>query len=160
MTLEAYVPLLKGAIYLIGGYVIARFLSKGIRRVVQRQQRPRYSLLIEKAVFYVIFILFLISALRQWGFNLSVILGATGIISVALGLASQTVMSNLVSGIFLIGEDSLRIGDMIKVNDIEGKIISVNLFSIKLKREDNTLARIPNDLLLKNPVINLSHFKD
>jgi len=160
MTLEPFIPLIRGMIDLVAGYFVARFASKAAHMLVQRQRKPRYELLIKKTIFYVIFVLFILSAAREWGLNINIILGATGIFTVMLSLASQTVVSNLVSGLFLLGEDSLRIGDIIRINDIEGKIISVNLFSLKLIQEDNIIVRIPNDLLLKTPVINLSRLKD
>ena len=160
MTLTPYIPLIRGIIYLIAGYFIAKFTSKGIGRLIQRQRKPRYTLLIKKIIFYVILILFIISALRQWGFELNVLLGATGIFTAAIALASQTVVSNIVSGFFLLGEDAFHIGDIIEINGLKGEVISIDSFSLKIKQADNTVIRIPNDLLLKTPVSNLSHPKD
>jgi len=98
--------------------------------------------------------------LREWGFELNVLLGATGIATVALGFASQTVISNLVSGLFLLSEDVFQIGDIISIGGVQGEVISINSFSLTVKQADKTVVRIPNDMLLKNPVINLSRQKD
>jgi small conductance mechanosensitive channel len=160
MMLEPYIPLIKGAIYLIAGYVIARLVSKGALKLSLHQRKPRYSLLIQKIVFYVIFTLFVISALRQWGFELKILLGATGILTIAIGFASQTSASNFISGLFLLSEDALRVGDVINLNGIQGKIIAINSFSIRVKQQDNTLVRIPNEMLLKTPLTNVSHFPE
>ncbi|HEV2614705.1 MAG TPA: mechanosensitive ion channel domain-containing protein [Gammaproteobacteria bacterium] len=160
MTLTPYIPLFRGIIYLVAGFFIAKFASKGIGRLIQRQRKPRYTLLIKKIIFYVIFLLFIISALRQWGFELNVLLGATGIVTAAIALASQTVVSNIVSGFFLLGEDAFQLGDIIEINGIKGEIISIDSLSLKLKQADNTVVRIPHDLLIKNPASNLSHPKD
>ena len=159
-TLTPYIPMIRGIVYLVAGYFIAKLASKGIGQLIQRRQKPRYTLLVKKVTFYVIFALFVISALRQWGFELNVLLGATGIVTVALGFASQTVVSNLVSGLFLLGEDVFQLGDRILISGVEGEIIAINSFSLTVKQSDNTVVRIPNDLLLKTPVINLSRQKD
>ena len=77
-------------------------------------------MLFQRGAYYVILGLFVIAALHQLGFNLNVLLGAAGILTVALGFASQTSMSNLISGLFLIGEKPFQIGDIIKVDQTVG----------------------------------------
>lgn len=156
MTVDLLIPFARGLIDLTIGYFVARLASKLTHRLLQLQRKPRYVLLAKKAVFYIIFVLFILSAAREWGLNLSIILGATGIITVALSLASQTVVSNFISGLFLLGEDTLRLGEKIKIDNIEGEIIEVKLFSITIEQKDGTIVRIPNDLLLKTPVSNLT----
>jgi small conductance mechanosensitive channel len=160
MTLTPYIPLIRGVIYITVGYFIAKLASKFIGRLIQQQRKPRYTLLIKKVVFYILFALFFVSGLRQWGFELNVLLGATGILTVGLSFASQTVVSNLVSGFFLLGEDAFHVGDTIEIDGFKGEIISIDSFSVRIKCPDNSVVRIPNDLLLKTPASNLSHFKE
>ncbi len=160
MTTISYIPFLKGIIYLLAGYLFARFVSSALAKIIQYRTRPRNILLTKRVTFYIVFALFIISALRQWGFELNVLLGATGIITVAFGLASQTVMANLVSGLFLLGENAYNLGDLIEINNIKGEIISIDAFSLRIKQNDGAIVRIPNDLLLKTPVTNLSRKKD
>ena len=105
----------------------------------------------------------MIASLREAGFKLSVFLGAAGILTVALGFASQTSASNLISGLFLIGEGSFEVGDTIQVtmirgHTIEGQVISIDLLSVKLLTLDNIFIRLPNEQLIKTPVFNLSKF--
>jgi small-conductance mechanosensitive channel len=88
---------------------------------------------------------------------------AAGILTVALGFASQTSASNLISGLFLIGEGSFEIGDTISItlirgNTIEGEVISIDLLSVKLLTQDNIYVRLPNEQLIRAPVHNLSKF--
>ena len=90
-------------------------------------------------------------------------LGAAGILTVALGFASQTSASNLISGLFLIGEGSFEIGDtvqmtLIRGHTIEGEVISIDLLSVKLLTQDNVYVRVPNEQLIRAPVYNLSKF--
>ncbi|WP_333670112.1 mechanosensitive ion channel family protein, partial [Acinetobacter guillouiae] len=110
-----------------------------------------------------IFLLFVIASLKEAGFKLSVFLGAAGILTVALGFASQTSASNLISGLFLIGEGSFEVGDTIQItlirgHTIEGEVISIDLLSVKLLTMDNVYVRLPNEQLIRAPVHNLSKF--
>lgn len=157
-TLAPYIPTLRGIIYIVAGYLIARFASSAVKKLQHLQHKPRYTLFIEKAIFYVIFILFIVSALRQWGFEMKVLLGATGILTIALGFASQTSASNFISGLFLLAEDTLHVGDLVNFNGVQGEIISIGLFSIRVRQYDNTLVRVPNETLIKTPIVNVSHF--
>ena len=80
-----------------------------------------------------------------------------------MGFASQTSASNLISGLFLIGEGSFEIGDTIQLtlirgNTIEGEVISIDLLSVKLLTQDNVYVRLPNEQLIRAPVHNLSKF--
>jgi small conductance mechanosensitive channel len=114
--------------------------------------------LMRRLIFYVLFILFLISALNHLGFKLSVLLGAAGIFTVAIGFASQTAASNLVSGIFLLFEQPFKAGDTIQVNNITGTVDSIDLLSTKIKTADNLLVRLPNEALIKSNITNISYF--
>jgi small-conductance mechanosensitive channel len=103
------------------------------------------------------------ASLKEAGFKLSVFLGAAGILTVALGFASQTSASNLISGMFLIGEGSFEVGDTIQItlirgHTIEGEVISIDLLSVKLLTQDNIYVRLPNEQLIRAPVQNLSKF--
>jgi small-conductance mechanosensitive channel len=92
------------------------------------------------------------------GFKISVLLGAAGVFTVAIGFASQTSASNLISGLFLIGEGSFVVGDTIQVDKTIGEVLSVDLLSIKLRTADNVYVRIPNEQLIKSVVLNLTRF--
>ncbi len=104
--------------------------------------------------------LFLASAVQQMGFRISALLGATGILTLAFGIASQTSMSNLVSGIFIIGEKPFEIGDTINLNGITGEIVSIGFMSVRLRTSENTMIRVPNETLIKSSIINLSHYAE
>jgi small-conductance mechanosensitive channel len=77
---------------------------------------------------------------------------------VAIGFASQTAASNLVSGLFLIGERPFGIGDVIQVGGTTGEVLSIDSLSVKLRTFDNLLVRIPNETLIKSEVRTLTRF--
>lgn len=114
--------------------------------------------LIQKILLYGSLIAVLITILLELGFNLGALLGAAGIISVAIGFASQTSLSNIISGIFLYGEKPFAIGDIIKVGQTTGVVLSIDLLSVKLRQFDNQFVRIPNETMIKTEVTNVTKF--
>lgn len=153
-ALDVVLALLKLAL----GLVVARFASRSITGLVARQASPHYMMLLRRVVFYSIFGVFAASAMVQLGFKLSVLLGAAGILTVALGFASQTSASNVISGLFLLGEKTFTIGDVIRLGDITGEVLSIDLLSVKLRTFDNLFIRIPNEEMIKSRITNLSRF--
>lgn len=145
------------------GFVLARIVSNTFIRTIGTRFNAHQRLVWRRGIFYFIFLLFVIASLKEAGFKLSVFLGAAGILTVALGFASQTSASNLISGLFLIGEGSFEVGDTIQLtlirgNTIEGEVISIDLLSVKLLTLDNVYVRLPNEQLIRAPVHNLSKF--
>lgn len=142
---------------LVIGIPSALWFSRFIFRKLQNHARNHVALLIYNVIFYGSLSLITISILQDLG--LTSLLGAAGIIGIATGFAAQTGLSNIISGIFLLIEDVFEINDTIMFGDkITGKVESIDLFSVKLRTIDNKLVRIPNEALLKNPVINLTYF--
>ena len=86
------------------------------------------------------------------------LLGAAGILGLALGFASQTSISNIISGLFLVAEGPFIIGDVITVDNTTGVVLSIDTLSIKLRTFDNRFVRIPNETILKSQVINVTRF--
>lgn len=145
------------------GFLIARFFSNTFIRTIGLRFNAHQQMVWRRGIFYFIFLLFVMASLKEAGFKLSVFLGAAGILTVALGFASQTSASNLISGIFLIGEGSFEVGDTIQItlirgHTIEGEVISIDLLSVKLLTQDNIYVRLPNEQLIRAPVHNLSKF--
>lgn len=150
--------LVTGVVLILVGLLVASIAA----RVFERSMAPRLSThqlsVWRRVLHHGLLILFVITALREMGFHLSVLLGAAGVLSVAIGIASQTSASNLISGLFLIGEGSFAIGDTIRVGQTEGEVLSIDLLSIKLVTGDNLYVRIPNEQLIKSEVVNLTRF--
>ncbi|MFT6916171.1 MAG: small-conductance mechanosensitive channel [Motiliproteus sp.] len=141
-----------------GGYLLAKLASNGLGRLLSEHLTLHHLILIRRIAFYLILAMFCISALRELGFELSVLLGAAGILSVAVGFASQTSASNIISGLFLLGERPFSVGDVIRVGGTTGEVLSIDLLSAKLRTFDNLYVRIPNETLIKSEVTNLTRF--
>lgn len=148
--------LIAGSVLLLLGWFLARTLARIFERSMQHRLTTHQLVVWRRVIYHGVLIIFIMSALREMGFQLSVLLGAAGILSVAIGFASQTSASNLISGLFLIGEGSIAIGDTIRVGQTEGGVMSIDLLSVKLRTGDNLYVRIPNEQLIKTEVTNLT----
>lgn len=140
------------------GFIIARVASGAFTRLAGRRLTHHHLIVLRRIIYYGILGLFAVSVLFELGFNLSVLVGAAGIFSVAIGFASQTSASNIISGLFLLGEQPFALGDIVKVGDTTGEVLAIDLLSVKLRTFDNLFVRIPNETMLKTEVVNLTRF--
>lgn len=143
---------------LVLGLVIASFTARSIFNVMEDRATRHQAVMVRRLVFYVIVVIFGIAALREAGFSLDVVLGAAGILTVALGFASQTSASNIISGLFLLVEKPFELGNFIEVEGVIGEVVSIDMLSVKLRTPDNQYVRIPNETLIKTRVTNRSRF--
>lgn len=143
---------------LVLGLILGSFAARSVSKVMAKRSSRHHTVMVRRLVFYVIVLLFGVAALREAGFSLDVVLGAAGILTVAIGFASQTSASNMISGLFLLVEKPFEIGDFIEVETIMGEVVGIDMLSVKLRTRDNLYVRIPNETLIKTPVVNRSRF--
>ena len=148
----------RALILFVVGLLVARLVSRVFARASAGRFEPQQAVLVRRFLSYGIIGLFTVAALNQLGFNLGVLLGAAGVLSVAIGFASQTSASNLVSGLFLIGEKPFAIGDLIEIGGTTGEVLAIDLMSVKLRTFDNRFVRIPNENVIKSEVSTLTKF--
>ena len=149
----------RAVVIVVVGFLIAQVSARLVGRVALRRTDRHRGILVRRLVFYSLFFLAALIGLRQVSHDISnIFLGAAGILTVAVGFASQTSASNLISGLFLIGEKSFIIGETIKVGETTGEVLSIDLLSVKLRTFDNLLVRMPNETLVKSEITNLSRF--
>lgn len=158
LSTEKIWSITRALFFVIAGIIIAKLVSLLITKIVEGKIDNHIAMLLKRGCYYLILILFFISALNEIGFNLGVLLGAAGILSVAVGFASQTSASNLISGLFLMAERPFTVGDNIKVGTTIGEVLSIDLLSVKLRTFDNLFIRIPNESLIKSEVTTLTRF--
>ena len=148
-----------GWFHLTLSIIIAVILTLIIRKLTRRlpERLPQQLAgFIRKGLYALVWAFALVQGLRAVGVDLISILGAAGVVGVAIGFAAQTTLSNIISGLFIMGERSIRLGDYIRTVGVEGSVEAVNLLSISLRQTDNSLVRIPCESLIKNPVVNVT----
>lgn len=150
--------ILRALVVVVLGLIAVRLLASATGRAVQARLGRQEAMIARRLVTWVLGGLVAFTALNQLGFNLSVLLGAAGVLTVAVGFASQTSASNLISGLFLMVERPFVVGDVIRLDEFTGEVLSVDLLSVKLRTFDNLFVRVPNEEIIKKSFVNLTHF--
>jgi small-conductance mechanosensitive channel len=140
------------------GLAIAIGLARLAGKLVQRHGTAHLAMIARKGVFYIGLIIVVATTLLALDVNLTAALGAAGILTFAIGFASQTSLSNLISGLFLLGERPFEVGDLIIVGGTRGVVLSIDLLSVKLRTPDNLFVRLPNESIIKNEFTNVTRF--
>lgn len=134
------------------------FIKRSIKKVPEQKLSMHHSVLIRKLLNYISYIIILMIVMNMLNIKLSAIWGAAGIAGVALGFAAQTSVSNLISGLFVLGEKAMKVGDVVIVNGITGTVDSIGLLSTRIHTLDNQMVRIPNSAIINSNFQNNSFF--
>lgn len=139
-------------------YVLYRVIKKLFNKQNKEKIKAHTLMMINKAFSYLFWILIIMYVLNLFGINLSAIWGAAGIAGVAIGFAAQTSVSNIISGVFVLSEKAMKIGDFISIAGESGNVDSIGLLSVKIKTLDNQLIRIPNSTIINSNLKNFNAF--
>lgn len=155
---ERIAALIRFGFLVIFGLPSVYVLSKWVRGYIAKRYSAQRGMVAGKLVYYIGFFIIAFSIFNELGFQLTPLLGAAGVVGLAVGFASQTSVSNIISGLFLIAEQPFVVNDVVKVGDTTGQVLSIDMLSVKLRTFDNRFVRIPNETIVKSEVINVTYF--
>ncbi|MEC7119647.1 MAG: mechanosensitive ion channel family protein [Pseudomonadota bacterium] len=133
--------------------ITIRFLGKALRRFHLEQAIEQ---LLRNILSVMIVVLGFAAVLAQFGFNIVSIVAGLGIVGLAVGFAAQSTLANFIAGITILMERPFRIGDWVRINNNEGKIIRIALRTTHLKTRDNISVIIPNQTVASSVLVNLT----
>lgn len=157
-TPERVMTAVRVAVLVLVGIPLVRVVGFSIEKIFKKRSSAQTLMLLKKGIVYFGYIVILMMCLKELGFHITTLLGAAGIAGVAIGFASQTSLSNLISGLFLVAEKPFMVGDVLKVGDITGVVQNIDLLSVKIRAFDNTYVRIPNEDLIKSRFTNITRY--
>ena len=140
------------------GVPVSYIVSKWVNKAVTKRFSSQQGMIFSKIFLYIALFILIFSALNDMGFKLTHLIGTAGVIGIAVGFASQTSVSNIISGLFLIAENPFQVDDIITVQGTTGLVLSIDLLSVKIRTFDNKFVRIPNETIIKSDVTNITHF--
>jgi small conductance mechanosensitive channel len=112
-----------------------------------------------RVIYYILVIIFAISAVSYLGVDVSGFLVAGGVIGIIVGFALQNITANFVSALFLYMEKPFSPGDTVEVGSLAGTVIETNVFSTVIRGYDGVLIRVPNQSVFQANLKNLSKLK-
>ncbi|MDO9517909.1 MAG: mechanosensitive ion channel family protein [Methanosarcinaceae archaeon] len=135
--------------------VIGKVISIRLRRSLKEKINKGHLDIIIKIVQYsfIIFVL-LIFVLPILGVQPSSLLVAGSIAGLVIGFASQSIVSNLISGLFLMIERPIKVGDNVNINGILGIVEDISIISTIIRNYDGLYIRIPNEAVFTNTITN------
>lgn len=151
--------LIIGALIAVGTWLVLLMIKRAIlkpRSIIGKiDEKRRMSIyLIFK---YFVWVISFIIILEANHIEITVLLVGSTALLVGLGLGIQSIFKDLVSGLFLLFEGTIKIGDIIEADGVIGRIVEINLRSTEvLTREDVTII-IPNSRFITEKVVNWSH---
>jgi small-conductance mechanosensitive channel len=130
------------------------FMFANARPNTWQARMPR--LFLDMARVLIVLVCLAIVVSRVWGQDLGQLAAALGVGSLVLGLALQEPLGNLFSGIMLMMERPIGVGDWVKAGDSLGKVIETNWRSVHMETQDGDLVVMPNSVLAKERFVNYS----
>jgi len=111
-----------------------------------------------KIIYFGIIVISFLTFTSSQGLDFSGLLVAGGIFAVVIGFATQSVVSNLISGVFLMIEKPAKQGETIQIPDmgISGTLLDIGTFSSKIRKFDGTIIRIPNEKFFTSNIRSLT----
>jgi len=143
--------------------VVFYLISKVLNRIILRRILGRFGLdegiqyTLTRMVHYLIMITGLVVAFQFVGIDLAGLTVIFGLLSVGIGFGLQNITSNFISGLILLFERPIKVGDRVTVGEIEGDVSSINMRSTTIQSLDNISIIVPNSEFISSTVTNWSY---
>ncbi len=158
-TPVTFLSLIIFVLFIVGFSYLASFVKRLLNhRILPRFIKDsglRYTL--ARMSQYVIVIIGIFISFQFLGIDLTGLAVIFGFLSVGIGFGLQNVTSNFISGLIVLFERPISVGDRVSVNDVEGDVQEINIRSTKVKTLDNISIIVPNSEFVSKDVINFSH---
>jgi small-conductance mechanosensitive channel len=149
-----------GAVLIVvAGYLAASFVVRWIERriVAARRFSPQGAALARKWILFALTSLLAVFALFSASIPLTAFAFLGGALAIAAGFGLQTLLKNLVSGVMLLVERPLRLGDLVEVDNLRGRVTEIGLRASTIRSGDGTESMVPNSRFLEGNMTNWTY---
>ena len=115
----------------------------------RRQRLSALSSLAQSTVSFLIFAVAILMILAELGYNITTILAGTTVIAVTIGFGLQSIVKDIFSGVFMLVEDQLGIGDYVDMDVASGLVVAIGLRVTELRGQDGTVWYVRNGEVLR-----------
>ena len=140
---------------LLAAMIIGKVFALNLRRSLKDKVKKEHQRSIIRITYLIIIIFALFLILPILGVDPSGLLVAAGFLGLVIGLASQSVIGNLVAGVFLVIEKPMKVGDQVEVEGKMGYVEDVKIMSTIIRTYDGVFVRIPNEKVFTTNISNL-----
>ena len=147
----------KGLLIVIIALIATSFVLKWIRKLVTRklpkQDQVKFVSLFSFGRWF-IYLIILIITFDNIGVNVTALFTASAALLIGIGLALQTLFQDIISGVFILVDQSVHVGDIIELDGKVGRVEEIKLRTTRAVTVDNKVLVIPNHLYLTNSLYN------
>ncbi len=147
----------KGLIFVVLALILTSYLLKLVRRFITRKMpennKQKFVTVFGYIRWFVFLVIFLI-AMHTSGVNVTAVFAASAALLIGVGLALQTLFQDIISGIFILVDQSVHVGDIIELEGKVGRVLDIRLRTTRAVTVDNKVLVIPNHLYLTNILFN------
>ena len=144
--------LIAGAVLIIGllllklGKIIIAKLAKRRSKSsrVNPQRSETFRSIITSVFSYIMFFILATVILRLFGVDVTSLLAAAGVVGIALAFGAQTLVKDLLSGLFIWGEGSIAVGDLVSINGLDGTVEAITIRTTSIRNYNGNVYCIPN----------------
>lgn len=133
--------------------VLLRFALKLITRKLPDNDKSKFNV-IYGYFRWLIYIIILLITLHNLGVNVTAVFAASAALMIGIGLALQTLFQDIISGVFILIDQTVHVGDIIELEGKVGKVEEIKLRTTRATTIDNKVLVIPNHLYLTNSLYN------
>ena len=133
--------------------VILKLIRKVLTRKLPQQDKIKFISLFSYSKWF-IYVIILLMTFHNMGVNVTAIFAASAALLVGIGLALQTLFQDIISGVFILVDQSVHVGDIIELDGKVGRVENINLRTTRAVTIDNKVLIIPNHLYLTNSLFN------
>ncbi|MGA2676978.1 MAG: mechanosensitive ion channel family protein [Methanobacterium sp.] len=143
------------AVILIAAYVIINVINYFIKKTSEQfDLEITVTQVLQEIILYSIIIIAVIIILDFFGINITGLVLSLGILGIVVGFAARDTLSNFISGLFVLGTKSFKVGDFIEVSGQMGTVTKMGFRITNMVTIDNKAITIPNSIFSTDPLIN------
>jgi small-conductance mechanosensitive channel/CRP-like cAMP-binding protein len=148
---------------LFGLIILTFYASRLISEIIRRSLLTRLHInrgLQEAITLFIKYVLITLSSviiLQTAGINLSSLAVIAGVVGIGLGFGLQNIASNFISGLVLLFEQTIKVGDYIEIGELKGTIEKISIRSTIIRTEDDLFVIVPNQRFIESNTVNWSY---
>jgi len=139
---------------ILAAIFIDKLLTLHLKKSLKNKVNKAHLEIIVKVVYYAIIAIAILIVLSMLGIQPSGLLVAGGIAGIVIGFASQSIVGNLISGIFLIIERPIKIGNVVDIDGTMGFVEDIRIVATTIRTYDGICVRIPNEKVFTTNITN------
>jgi small-conductance mechanosensitive channel len=150
--------LLVAVVVVLVAILVSRLLRAGLTRYGQRHQTSQSTLYaLSRVLHYIVLVIGVLWALSVAGIPLNEFAFFAGALGVGLGFGLQAIFSNFISGLIILFDRSLKVGDFVELaNGVHGRVSDIHIRATRITTNDNIDILVPNSRFITDNVVNLT----